>query len=233
VEKENVSNDYLDEAGVEYFRLFTKGLEHGRLFQCGLFRPYCGDDRVILDYGCADGFSLRHLPASERIGVEVNPTAREHCRRLCEEEAIPIDLHDDPAGVPDARVDTVFSNHVLEHIPHPLTALRHMLRILKPGGQLVLVVPFDDWRQANHKHWSPDEPNHHLYTWSPLNIGNLLAEAGFDVQKVSLRTFMCHPRLTWIDRRLGRAAFRAASVAFAFLTNRRETLCLARKPKGT
>src|SRR3569833_417437 len=46
-----------------------------------------------------------------------------------------------------ARVDTcdfVLSSHMLEHSANPLKALREWLRVLKPGGTLLLVLPHRD-----------------------------------------------------------------------------------------
>jgi SAM-dependent methyltransferase len=37
--------------------------------------------------------------------------------------------------------DFVFSSHSLEHIANPLKAIREWLRIVKPGGHIVIVVP--------------------------------------------------------------------------------------------
>ncbi|MDQ2102106.1 class I SAM-dependent methyltransferase [Azospirillum isscasi] len=49
----------------------------------------------------------------------------------------------DMAPVPDGSVDAVWSSHNLEHLdPHEVSvALREFLRVLKPGGTLLLTVP--------------------------------------------------------------------------------------------
>ena len=49
------------------------------------------------------------------------------------------DICDYPAE--DDCFDVIFFNHVLEHIPDDVAALREVRRILKPGGLLVLGVP--------------------------------------------------------------------------------------------
>lgn len=48
------------------------------------------------------------------------------------------------AGVPDNTFDFVHSSHCLEHLVNPATALGHWLRIVKPGGFVVLTVPDED-----------------------------------------------------------------------------------------
>jgi SAM-dependent methyltransferase len=46
------------------------------------------------------------------------------------------------APVPDATYDTVLCSEVLEHVPDPFAGLREIRRVLKPGGVLLLSVPF-------------------------------------------------------------------------------------------
>jgi ubiquinone/menaquinone biosynthesis C-methylase UbiE len=40
--------------------------------------------------------------------------------------------------LPDASLDAVFANMYLHHCPDPLAAIREMVRLLRPGGRLVL-----------------------------------------------------------------------------------------------
>ena len=48
------------------------------------------------------------------------------------------------AGVPDASFDFVHSSHCLEHLNDPAAALANWLRILRPGGHLIVLVPDED-----------------------------------------------------------------------------------------
>lgn len=47
-------------------------------------------------------------------------------------------------GVADASFDFVHSSHCLEHMRDPAEALGNWLRILKPGGHLIITVPDED-----------------------------------------------------------------------------------------
>lgn len=46
--------------------------------------------------------------------------------------------------------DIVFCSEVLQHLPRPSEAIREMLRVLKPGGTIILTAPF-----ASITHFSP------------------------------------------------------------------------------
>lgn len=68
---------------------------------------------------------------------------------------------------------TCYASHVLEHVWHPLTALQNWVRILKPGGRLIVCVPHRDlyekrqllpsrWNEEHRSFWLPfasDPPN--------------------------------------------------------------------------
>jgi SAM-dependent methyltransferase len=53
--------------------------------------------------------------------------------------AIQIDLQ--AIALPDASLDLILTPHVLEHVPDTDRALRELVRVLAPGGQMLLQVP--------------------------------------------------------------------------------------------
>jgi len=52
--------------------------------------------------------------------------------------------------LPDASFDACLCTEVLEHLPHPIEALRELARLLRPGGRLILTAPF-----CSLTHFSP------------------------------------------------------------------------------
>lgn len=44
-------------------------------------------------------------------------------------------------GISTDTFDYVYSSHCLEHLPHPASALKRWVEVVKPGGYLYIVVP--------------------------------------------------------------------------------------------
>lgn len=65
-----------------------------------------------------------------------------------------LDLQD--ISLPDACLDVVLTPHVLEHVPDTDRALDELHRVLKPGGDILLQVPFPQARTA-----PPKVPEYH------------------------------------------------------------------------
>jgi SAM-dependent methyltransferase len=93
---------------------------------------------LVLDVGCADRWACDRLPAGcDYVGIDYPHTglelygARPDC--LADAARLPI---------ADGVVDTVLLLDVLEHLRHPNEALAECARVLRPGGRLLLAVPF-------------------------------------------------------------------------------------------
>lgn len=81
---------------------------------------------------------------------------------------------------PDDRFDFLHSSHCLEHLRDPFEALPNWVRVVRPGGHLVVLVPDEDLYEQGV--WpSTFNPDHkHTFTvckaasWSPVSV-NLTA----------------------------------------------------------
>src|SRR5262252_3627682 len=60
--------------------------------------------------------------------------------------------------LPDNSFDVVTCQTVLLHLPRPADALREMVRILRPGGQLLCVEPNNLWSCMYFSSLTPSEP---------------------------------------------------------------------------
>ncbi len=92
----------------------------------------------VLDVGCADRWAEPHLPKDcTYIGLDYPTTGGllygAHPDIFADASNLPL---------PDASVDTVLLLEVLEHLRHPGQALSEVARVLRPGGQLILTMPF-------------------------------------------------------------------------------------------
>ncbi len=135
------------------------------------FAKFITPEMKVLDFGCGGGYLLGNLNCREKLGIEINPVARAAAERNSI-RAVP-----SASEVEDGWADLIISNHALEHCQFPLRELQELSRKVAPGGTIVFFVPCESIKYK----CAPDDPNHHLYSWSPMSAANLFAEAGFQV----------------------------------------------------
>lgn len=97
---------------------------------------------VVADVGTGTGFVLQGLvnEAAELVGFDESAEMLEVAQRnLADHPRLRLRLAEGqnlPAE--DDYFDAVFANMYLHHAPEPHQAIREMVRILKPGGKLVI-----------------------------------------------------------------------------------------------
>lgn len=92
----------------------------------------------VLDIGCADRWIEPHLPEGcLYIGLDYPATGGSLYGARPEVFADASNL-----PLPNASIDTVLLLEVLEHLRHPAQALSEIARVLRPGGKLLLTMPF-------------------------------------------------------------------------------------------
>jgi len=96
----------------------------------------------VLEVAVGTGLNLPHYPgAVEVAGVEFSSVMLEHARRRADELGRPVDLRVGDAQAlpfPDASFDTVVCTFSLCAIPDDRQAVAEMVRVLRPGGLLLL-----------------------------------------------------------------------------------------------
>ena len=178
---------------------------------------------AVFEYGAGPGWNLAALPCARRAGCDVadflEPFARS--RGI---EFFPA------AGAADAGgFDAVICHHTLEHVPSPPEALAEMRRLLRPGGRLLLFVPYE--KERKFRSYRRDEPNHHLYSWNAQTLGALAEENGFEVIHAGLGDFG-QERFSarWAARlKLGEPGFRLLRFVANRLKHELEVRVIARK----
>src|SRR5437660_8574741 len=104
--------------------------------------PHLKPGMKLLDTGCGPGsitIGLAEAVApAETVGIDASADAIEEARALAASRGC-TNLRFEVADVyalpfEDATFDAAFSHAVMQHLRDPLTALREIRRVLKPGG---------------------------------------------------------------------------------------------------
>jgi 2-polyprenyl-6-hydroxyphenyl methylase/3-demethylubiquinone-9 3-methyltransferase len=101
-----------------------------------LVPPAAEPGALLVDVACGGGLLSAHLPTGYRhVGVDLVAaglrTAREHGVHVLQADAGALPLADGSAAV-------VVAGEVLEHVADPMAVVRECLRVLRPGGTLVI-----------------------------------------------------------------------------------------------
>lgn len=160
-------------------------------------------DHTVIDVGCGDG-ALIHFCA--RQGAEVifiDRNAGALARTRAKIEASParafraIESDCDPIPLDDDSGDLVICTEVLEHVPDPRAFLRELIRVTRPGGQLLVTVPDSRSEQLVAATAPPQyfqEPNH-IRVFEAGEFRRLVEEAGLEIE--SHRFVGCFESMYW------------------------------------
>jgi SAM-dependent methyltransferase len=112
-----------------------------------VLRRHLPTQGIVVDAGCGTGKWVAHLHrlGYRIIGLDLSPDALAAARRDAPGAGLAL-ADTQRAPIRDGAVDAVLSLGVVEHDERgPGAGLRELHRILKPGGLLVLDVPFNNW----------------------------------------------------------------------------------------
>ena len=177
---EKVSKHYDD----DYFDWQSPAGEFGGWANQTKFSDYISKEDAVLDFGCGGGFLLKNMSCKKRVGVEINPAAADKAKTNG------VEVYKSVEDVPDDYVDVIVSDNALEHTLQPLDELKALRNKLKPGGKIIFVVPCESITSD----YKPNDINHHLYSWSPMCIGNLFTEAGYSLIESKAYIYKWPPR---------------------------------------
>jgi SAM-dependent methyltransferase len=174
----------------------------------------------VLDLGCGNGYLLRNLARLgwTVFGLDPDPAAISAANELLG----PVGRVGEIGTVSfDRDFDVITMNHVIEHLPDPITTLRHCLSKLRSGGRIVVQTPnADSWGARRFgSAWVHWDPPRHLYLFSPTTLQRAAEEAGFIVDEV--RTSVHGARFAWA---VSRAIQRHGKLDGTRLWDRRGTI---------
>jgi len=169
-----MKNDTKSHYGKEYFDYQKNIGSFGGSANLFKFEEFISATDTVIDFGCGGGYLLHNIRGKEKIGIEINPHARQEANRNGIKVVKLIN------EISDKFADIIISNHALEHVLNPLEVLRKLRKKLKNNGKIVFVVPHQDTRE---EYVSTDRCKH-LYSWNQMTLGNLFSEANYLVLEV-------------------------------------------------
>jgi SAM-dependent methyltransferase len=119
---------------------------------------------LLVDFGCGDMpyRSVIEPKVGKYLGVDLdmNPKADHHIG------------FDSKTTLPDNYADIILSNQVLEHVDTPTGYLQEALRILKPGGSIILTT---------HGYWYYHPTPNDYWRWTSAGLRKTVEDSGFIV----------------------------------------------------
>ncbi|MCK4816592.1 class I SAM-dependent methyltransferase [bacterium] len=122
----------------------------------------------VLDVGCGQKPYKDLFPCDEYVGLEIDtPENRifKKADKFYDGKHIPLD---------DSSFDSIVTNQVFEHVFNPDEYLSEIYRVLKPGGTLLMTVPFV---------WDEHEQPYDFARYSSFGLKAVLERNGFQVIK--------------------------------------------------
>ncbi len=166
---------------------------------------------TVLDVGCGIGGSSRILARDygfSVMGVTISPQQVQRAQELTPEGLDAKFRVDDALALsfPDASFDVVWSIEAGPHMPDKAKYAREMMRVLKPGGTLVVA----DWNQRDDRQqplnvWEKPVMRQLLDQWShPAfssieGFSELLAETGLVAGEVVTADWTQETLPSWLD----------------------------------
>lgn len=128
----------------------------------------------LLDFGCGGKPYKALFDVQEYIGLDI----KESGHPIKHKE---IDVYYDGKVIPfqDDRFDSIFSSEVFEHIFNLEEILTELHRVLKPGGHMLITLPFV---------WDEHEIPYDFARYTSFGISHLLKKNGFEVIAVEKTT---------------------------------------------
>jgi ubiquinone/menaquinone biosynthesis C-methylase UbiE len=101
--------------------------------------------KTVLEIGCGVGIDLVRFAQAGAfvVGVDLSETAIGLAQKYFAHERLPVDLHvmnGETLGFPDNTFDVVYAHGVLPYTANPEKLITEAYRVLKPGGEAILMV---------------------------------------------------------------------------------------------
>lgn len=125
---------------------------------------------TLLDFGCGQKpYKNLCVNATQYIGVDFQNEGHSH-------EKEDIDIYYDGHHLPfnNEYFDSVFCSEVLEHVFNLDEVLNEIHRVMKPGGKMLLTVPFA---------WDEHEAPNDFGRYTSYGIKDIMERHGFEIEQ--------------------------------------------------
>jgi|Deesub1362A_J573_1020465.scaffolds.fasta_scaffold09795_2 SAM-dependent methyltransferase len=132
----------------------------------------------LLEIGSALGYFLEAARRRgwEVYGVEVSSGGVRCCKERYGIDAFCGEIKE--AGIPSGYFDCIVTLHTLEHVYDPMELMSECYRVLRPGGLIVIEIPYLKYADARNSDVLDDIPMH-LNFFTVETLETLLNKAGF------------------------------------------------------
>jgi ubiquinone/menaquinone biosynthesis C-methylase UbiE len=194
-----------DVENAAFFDRWAKAYDHGRIspwFQytqnLAIGAMSLRKDAKVLDVGCGTGFAVLQLaarvPEGLACGVDISPQMIAQARtKVPQELSHRVEFREgSSAKLPYGGdfFDHLMCTNSFHHYPDPLLALREMQRVLRPGGQLVILenAPDLSWYTWLWDRWLRLSERGHVKYYPSYELEGLLQCSGLEQIR------LCHLR---------------------------------------
>lgn len=140
---------------------------------------------LILDVGCGNGWVANHFLKKGKKVISMDISTKNPTRVLKENPnenhaAIVADVFHLPFK--KNSMDVIIASEIMEHVYDPGLFVQKLLEVLKPGGKLIIITPYNEKIEYNlcvHCN-RPTPRNAHLHSFNENNITTFIPNEGVD-----------------------------------------------------
>ena len=146
-----------------------------------LIHKLSGNKGSLLDYGCGTGQFLNHCIKAGWNGTGIEPDAS--ARSIAKQSDLTVLSSINEAG---NTFDIITAWHVLEHVPEPFETMNSFIRMLKPGGKIVLGLPNHKSYDAKNygSYWAGYDVPRHLSHFNQASLAALAQRSKLKIEKI-------------------------------------------------
>jgi len=169
---------------------FSRNIIYYRTVEINEILKHTKKSQKILDFGCNDAYITRLIkknsPSSEVQGADINKKALNRAKKRNKNIKFSI-INKKFYKKNKNSFDLIILSHVLEHAPNPEVMLGNINSLIKPGGKIIVCVPYEVIRgektllQIVHNviRWKFENPHKHKLKYNKCK--KMLEKKGFNV----------------------------------------------------